>query len=190
MRSMIPALSLSLLLCACAHKKAEEEPPRNATNAQSEAAQQAAAAAAAAAQAGQTCSDDQQCGDGYLCIDQHCVKIHPGMAECAQATVHFDFDSDVIHEGENSGLQRMARCLRADHVMHVTIQGHADERGTQEYNLALGDRRATAVSRYLRRLGASDQQLRTVSYGKEDPLCADHEETCWQKNRRAALEPR
>ena len=71
--------------------------------------------------------------------------------------------------------------------MHVTIEGNADERGTDEYNLALGDQRATSVARYLKALGASPTQLKTVSYGKEKPLCTEHDEECWAKNRRAAV---
>jgi peptidoglycan-associated lipoprotein len=69
----------------------------------------------------------------------------------------------------------------------VTIQGNADERGTEEYNMALGDRRATTVAHYLESLGASAAQLKTVSYGKENPLCTEHDEECWAKNRRAEL---
>lgn len=86
-------------------------------------------------------------------------------------------------------MQRMARCLKADHALHVTIEGNADERGTQEYNLALGDQRANAVARYLELLGVSAAQLRTVSFGKEQPLCMEHEEGCWAQNRRAAIKP-
>jgi peptidoglycan-associated lipoprotein len=83
----------------------------------------------------------------------------------------------------------MARCLKGDHDLHVTIEGNADERGTEEWNIALGDKRATAVAEYLEHLGVSQAQLKTVSYGKERPLCEQHNEDCWSKNRRAALKP-
>jgi peptidoglycan-associated lipoprotein len=69
----------------------------------------------------------------------------------------------------------------------VTIQGNADERGTEEYNMALGDRRARAVAKYLESLGASSAQLATVSFGKENPECNEHDEACWSRNRKAAL---
>jgi peptidoglycan-associated lipoprotein len=71
--------------------------------------------------------------------------------------------------------------------LHIAISGNADERGTEEYNMALGDHRAHAVADYLRSLGASDPQLQTVSYGKERPLCGEHDEACWAQNRRAEL---
>jgi peptidoglycan-associated lipoprotein len=101
--------------------------------------------------------------------------------------VHFALNSSEIESSDRGSLERSARCLKGDHALHVTVEGNADERGTEEYNLALGDRRATAVAKYLEALGASNAQLRTVSYGKEKPLCTEHDEDCWAKNRRAEL---
>ena len=80
--------------------------------------------------------------------------------------------------------------MKTDHALHVTIEGNADERGTEDWNLALGDKRATAVENYLEQLGVSKAQLKTVSYGKDRPLCSQHNEECWAKNRRAALKPK
>jgi peptidoglycan-associated lipoprotein len=71
--------------------------------------------------------------------------------------------------------------------MHIMIDGNTDERGTVEYNLALGDKRARAVAEYLKDLGVSDPQLATVTYGKDRPLCEGHDESCWHQNRRADL---
>jgi peptidoglycan-associated lipoprotein len=104
--------------------------------------------------------------------------------------VHFDFNDATLHSADEAVLNRMGRCLKADHDLHVSIEGNADERGTDEWNIALGDKRATAVAQYLQRLGVSNAQLKTVSYGKERPLCVQHDEECWAKNRRAALKPR
>ena len=101
--------------------------------------------------------------------------------------VHFAFNRSDIDAADRDGLERAARCLKADHALHIAIDGNADERGTEEYNMALGDRRAHAVADYLRSLGASEQQLQTVSYGKENPLCSEHDEACWAQNRRADL---
>ena len=67
---------------------------------------------------------------------------------------------------------------------HLTIEGHADERGSEEYNLALGDARAKAAKAYLVQVGIPDAQLAVVSYGKDKPVCEEHDEACWQKNRR------
>jgi peptidoglycan-associated lipoprotein len=109
------------------------------------------------------------------------------MAQCREASVHFDFDSSVLGSADRDSLERGARCLRADHALHVRIEGNADERGTEEYNLALGDQRAVAVEKYLETLGVSAGQLATVSYGKERPLCTEHDEGCWSQNRRADM---
>jgi peptidoglycan-associated lipoprotein len=133
------------------------------------------------------CSRDLDCKDGQLCIRNACVDITPGLAECNNVRVHFPFNSSEIDDSDKAGLDRAARCLKAEQAMHVTVAGNADERGTQEYNLALGDRRARAVADYLKALGASDAQLKTLSYGKEQPLCNEHDEACWARNRRADL---
>jgi peptidoglycan-associated lipoprotein len=112
----------------------------------------------------------------------------PAVAACDPVRVHFGFDDATLAATELPILQGAADCLNARRDLRVLIQGNADERGTTEYNLALGDRRATAVERYLSSLGVSRDQLRTVSYGKEQPLCTEHDEACWAKNRRAAIE--
>jgi peptidoglycan-associated lipoprotein len=109
------------------------------------------------------------------------------MAECGTVRVHFDFNETNLHEDETTKLVRMGRCLKADHALHVTIEGNADERGTEEWNLALGDKRASAVEDYLERLGVSTAQLKRATFGKDHPLCTQHNEECWAKNRRAAL---
>lgn len=111
------------------------------------------------------------------------------LGNCGSVRVFFPFNSDEIPAETASSLEKSARCLKADKALHVTIEGNADERGTEEYNMALGDRRATAVAKYLQRLGTSQAQLKTVSYGKEKPLCVEHDEECWKKNRRAELNP-
>jgi len=110
-------------------------------------------------------------------------------ATCGLVRVHFDLNSSQIAEGDKPLLERAAQCLKNDKGLHVQIEGNADERGTEEYNLALGDQRARSVAKYLEALGASGAQLKTVSYGKEQPECHEHDEDCWAKNRRAAVRP-
>jgi peptidoglycan-associated lipoprotein len=144
---------------------------------------------AATAAADTTCNSDKDCGDKQLCIRQKCVDISLGLAECAQLRVHFDFDKSDIKDDDRAGLERIGRCLRADQALRVTIEGNADERGTEEYNIALGQRRASVVDEYIQRLGVSGAQLKTVSYGFERPVCTQHNEQCWAKNRRAAVKP-
>jgi peptidoglycan-associated lipoprotein len=99
--------------------------------------------------------------------------------------VYFAYDSDEISEDAKKILAANAEVLKTYPTWVITIEGHSDERGTAEYNLALGDRRALAARTYLLSLGIAAQRLRTVSYGKEFPFDPGHDETAWEKNRRA-----
>jgi peptidoglycan-associated lipoprotein len=99
-------------------------------------------------------------------------------------TVHFAFNEYNIEDQDKSTLQKQAAWLGKYPAVQITVEGHCDERGTREYNLALGARRANAVKEYLVSLGVSNSRLQTVSYGKERPLCTDSNESCWAQNRR------
>ena len=99
--------------------------------------------------------------------------------------IHFDFDKYVIRPESGVTLARNARWLKANEKDLLLIEGHCDERGTSEYNLALGERRAKATMTYLVDQGVAAQRITTISYGKERPQCTDHQEACWAKNRRA-----
>lgn len=97
---------------------------------------------------------------------------------------YFDYDKADIRPDARAALSKTADFLKAHPQFKVTIEGHCDERGSTEYNLGLGDRRASAVKQYLVSLGVSAGNLSTVSFGKEKPFCMDHNEACWQQNRR------
>jgi peptidoglycan-associated lipoprotein len=97
---------------------------------------------------------------------------------------YFDTDKADIRPDAREALARTADFLKSEPSIKVTIEGHCDERGSTEYNLGLGDRRAAAVKAYLVSLGVSAGQLTTVSFGKEKPFCQEHGEPCWQQNRR------
>jgi peptidoglycan-associated lipoprotein len=170
----------------CAHKPESKEPT---TTASAAARGSTSNALAASPEAGRSCATDVDCGSRQLCLGGRCVDITPDLAECSLLRVHFELDQALIPADERPKLDRISRCLKADQVLHVTIEGNADERGTDEYNMALGDKRATAVAGYLESLGVSQAQLRTISYGKEKPLCTEHDEECWKQNRRAAVRP-
>jgi len=101
-------------------------------------------------------------------------------------TVYFGFDSSELAGEAQATLDRQAAFLNVNPTMVVVIEGHADERGTREYNLALGDRRAVAVRDYLLAKGLNAARVRTVSYGKERPAVSGSNEEAWAKNRRAA----
>ena len=96
---------------------------------------------------------------------------------------YFDLDKADIRPDAREALSATAEVLRAYPDIKATIEGHCDERGSTEYNLGLGDRRATAVKQYLISLGISADRLSTVSYGKEKPFCTEENEQCWQENR-------
>lgn len=96
----------------------------------------------------------------------------------------FDYDKAEIRTDARDMLSQTAEYLKANSSIRVTIEGHCDERGSTEYNLGLGDRRAAAVREYLVSLGISADRMNTVSFGKEKPFCMEHNETCWQQNRR------
>ena len=101
-------------------------------------------------------------------------------------TVYFDFDSSELSENAQTTLNRQAAFLNVNPTLVIVVEGHADERGTREYNLALGDRRAVAVRDYLLAKGLNAARVRTVSYGKERPAVSGSNEEAWAKNRRAA----
>ena len=100
------------------------------------------------------------------------------------ATVYFEFDSDELSPGAIAVLDANAAWLRAHAAVRVLIEGNTDERGTFEYNLALGARRANAVRNHLIRLGIPAEQLETISYGEDQPADAGHDEAAWARNRR------
>ena len=115
-------------------------------------------------------------------------RVIPGSAEDFRVnvgdTVHFAFDQYNIEDNDKAILGRQAAWLSKYPAVRITIEGHCDERGTREYNLALGARRANAVKEYLVSQGVSTARLETVSYGKERPICTQSDEACWAQNRR------
>lgn len=108
-------------------------------------------------------------------------------ARAAGRTVYFDYDSFVVREDGKKVIEAHAKALVASKSSKLVIEGHTDERGGREYNLALGQKRAQAVVQSLKLLGASDSQMEAVSYGKERPAVAGSDEAAWAKNRRAEL---
>jgi peptidoglycan-associated lipoprotein len=99
-------------------------------------------------------------------------------------SIYFDFDKAELSAASKDILKKKADVLRDNPKLSVTIEGHCDERGTNEYNLALGERRADAAFKYLNAMGIAADRLKTVSYGEEKPAAAGHDEAAWSKNRR------
>jgi peptidoglycan-associated lipoprotein len=106
-------------------------------------------------------------------------------ADAALAPVYFEFDKYSIGNDARAALEKNSGELKAKKGDDVLVEGHCDERGTIEYNIALGQKRAKEVREYYMQLGIPGETITTISYGKERPACQDHNEDCWAKNRRA-----
>jgi peptidoglycan-associated lipoprotein len=118
------------------------------------------------------------------------VTRNDAAANGAGRVVYFDFDSFVVKDEFRGVVEGNARRLSADRKRRVLVEGHTDERGGREYNLALGQRRAEAVLKSLTLLGVQDGQVEAVSFGKEKPAATGSNEAAWAKNRRAELKDR
>jgi len=124
-------------------------------------------------------------------------QVQPVQADSASASqqgpanvariIYFDYDSYVIKPDFQQLIEAHARFLKANGRRHIVIEGHTDERGGREYNLALGQRRSEAVRRALGLLGVTDSQVESVSFGKEKPAAQGSDETAWAQNRRAEI---
>ena len=111
-------------------------------------------------------------------------KYNEDRAALAVNTVHFAFDSAVVKKGEEANITAVATALSSNTSDKLLIEGHCDERGTEEYNRSLGERRALALREALAKAGVSPERIRTISYGKDKPADAGHDEAAWSKNRR------
>lgn len=105
----------------------------------------------------------------------------------SKRVIYFDYDKSEIQDQYRPIVQAHAQFLASNPRAHVTLEGHTDERGSREYNIALGERRAEAVRRLMLFMGAADSQIQTVSYGEERPVATGHDESAWQQNRRVEI---
>lgn len=141
--------------------------------------------------------DSQYQGQGTLDTDGALVVGDPYGSDNSQFsgpqalrennTIYFKYDSEQIQDDYVGVMQAHAQYLRDNPDSRIIIEGHTDERGTPEYNIALGERRARSVARYMQNLGVDVNQLSIVSYGEEKPVDPGHMENSWQKNRRAVI---
>ncbi len=162
-------VAASFWIAACASHKPKEPPPLPPA----EATTGADANGANSANAANGGADQETAG--------------PQAGMLAKRTIYFDFDNSEI-KGEGTDIVAAhAKYLAANPTARVRLEGNTDERGSREYNIGLGERRAQAVRRALLLQGASDAQLSTVSYGEERPAAAGHDETAWAKNRRVEI---
>lgn len=171
-------LTLALLIASCAEKKVVKP-------AQPETGQQQPVSPQEREKKGllkpEERISEQQLAKIQTKEEQSKYKEESGLFE----DVHFDFDKYDIRADAKPELQKIASWLLKNTSAKLSVEGHCDDRGTSEYNLALGDRRAKAVRDYLVALGVPSNRIETVSYGKEKPICSEKTEECWTKNRRA-----
>lgn len=138
------------------------------------------------------CDGNEECGPGKSCEAGRCVaapeptKTAPSLATCLSeaGSVHFAFDRANLTADAREVLSKVSTCLAVS-PGSVVVEGNCDERGTVEYNLHLGQRRAEAAKKYLMSLPTRPASVSAVSYGKEHPICSEHVEACWSRNRRA-----
>ena len=143
------------------------------------------------------CVADADCGSGKACVSSVCkvqgeitdAARNGQLGACEMKPIYFDFDEATLAKSTRDALEQNWQCLQHENFRRLELAGNTDERGTTEYNLALGSRRAEAVRKYLVGLGADSKKLRTVSFGKERPADPAHDETAWSKNRRVDLVP-
>lgn len=168
----LAALAAALLLVGCASSVKLDEPPVETRT-------PGAASGSGAGSAGASQS-------GVAPVD----LTGQGSAATLAKVVYFDFDSFVVKDEFRPIIEGNAKRLSGDRAKRLVVEGHADERGGREYNLALGQKRAEAVSRAMVLLGAQEAQIESVSYGEERPAVTGSDEAAWAKNRRAELRDR
>ena len=185
---ILGALLLAMLLVlsvSCAKKKVtmETETMEEAAVAEGVESQQAAEDAAAR-RAAEDARMREQAAEAAMMSEEARRRAFEG------DSIHFDFDKYVLTPKSMMILDEKAMYLRENPEVRVLIEGHCDERGTNEYNLALGDRRANSAKSYLIKSGVSEGRITTISYGEEQPMCMQHAESCWWRNRRAQFQVR
>jgi len=179
-------MCLSLLIFPGCAKKAEIKQDMTAQQQGVITDQKAKDAAAAKEKAdrGKALPDQAMKDDADNLKSMKTIESKAGMAIATLADIHFDFDNYVLRPQDRNTLAKTAAWIKENHPKMVTIEGNCDERGTVEYNLALGQQRASEAKKYLVTLGVNEKILKTISYGKERPLDPGHDEEAWTKNRR------
>lgn len=137
---------------------------------------------------GEPCVETGDCQSGLTCSEGTCQKTEVTVTEveCAEAgLIHFEFNAHDLGPEARESLNTFATCMEQHPDWKVVIEGHADERGTPEFNMSLGEKRANEIKKYMSNLGVEKKRMRTLSYGEERPVDATSTEDAWAKNRRA-----
>jgi len=176
-KNLVMSVVLVSLLAACSSKPVKEE-PKAAVEDKSPVATQTAPKAESAPAATTAPVSDAKTSVNPLTDPSNILS---------KRNVYFDFDKDEVKAEYRPLVEAHAKYLVANPSAHVALQGNTDERGSREYNLALGQRRAVAVKKVLNVYGANDKQIETVSYGEEKPKASGHEESAYAENRRVDI---
>lgn len=131
----------------------------------------------------------EQAPSQEVMAEELAALLKEAQAEGALMPIYFDFDKSNLKADAIKNLNKTAGWLAKKPTVNIRIEGNCDERGTNEYNLALGERRANSAKEYLVKLGVSADRLETVTWGEEKPICTEHNEACWSKNRRDDFNP-
>jgi peptidoglycan-associated lipoprotein len=182
-------LAMPLVLgVSCAKKKVtmEAKPMEEGMSAEQAKEQQAAEAEAARRQ-----GEMAKKGEAEQQREQAAMMAEEARKRAfVEENINFDFDKYVLTPKAMMILDEKALYLREHPEVRVLIEGYCDERGSNEYNLALGDRRANSAKNYLVKSGVAESRITTISYGEEQPLCTEHAESCWWRNRRDQFQVR
>lgn len=183
---MIPALALALAITGCSSKKGVVATGGDAAATGSSTGSQTGAGSTTGL--GDNSGLNGQGLDGSsAATDGSSASTDPVKAALLKRIVHFDYDSSDISDEDEATLLAHAKYIKGNSSAKVTLAGHTDERGTREYNMALGERRAKAVQSFFITNGVASSQLDTVSYGKEVPVNEGHDEAAWAENRRVEI---
>jgi peptidoglycan-associated lipoprotein len=172
-RGLALALALTLTLVGCSSVKLDDVPVEDKSATSTTGSGAGSGGAAAESRVAPVAADS--------------ANLTAAGPENVARLIYFDYDSYVIKPEFQALVEAHAKFLKANSGRHVTLEGHTDERGGREYNLALGQRRAEAVRRALALLGVNDKQMEAVSFGKEKPAAPGSDEAAWAKNRRVEI---
>jgi peptidoglycan-associated lipoprotein len=179
-KQLLGSVLLAMFLAACSSKAVKEEPKAGVEDKSPAATATTKAPEAAPAEPAATTAP----------VTEQSVGVNPLKDPnniLSKRSIYFDFDKDEVKAEYRPLVEAHAKYLNANAGARIILQGNADERGSREYNLSLGQRRSVAVKKVLNVLGVNDKQIETVSYGEEKPACADKNDACWAQNRRADI---
>lgn len=181
-------LASAVLLTACPKKPAPPPPPP--VNQDSINAAQARADSIARAEAARrdSIAREQARADSIRAAQEAARQAMEALRTTVTTAIHFDYDKSDLTSDAQATLDQKIPVLNANPSLQIRVVGNTDERGSAEYNMALGQRRAAAAKRYLTQHGIDAGRIATVSYGEERPICTDHDESCWSQNRRDEFE--